>query len=74
MKTLDRAKKGEVCKIVGFNGQFDRILRRFLELGFSRGEKVKIVSTSLQNKVVLIEIRGYVLSVRKNLLDRVVVE
>ncbi len=74
MKTLDRAKKGEVCKIVGFNGQFDRILRRFLELGLSRGEKVKIVSTSLQNKVVLIEIRGYVLSVRKNLLDRVVVE
>lgn len=74
MKTLDRAKKGEVCKIVGFNGQFDRILRRFLELGLSRGQKVKIVSTSLQNKVVLIEIRGYVLSVRKNLLDRVVVE
>lgn len=74
MKTLDRAKKGEVCKIVGFNGQFDRILRRFLELGLSRGQKVKIVSTSLQNKVVLIEIRGYILSVRRNLLDRVVVE
>ena len=74
MKTLDRVKKGEVCKIVGFNGQFDRILRRFLELGLSRGQKVKIVSTSLQNKVVLIEIRGYILSVRRNLLDRVVVE
>lgn len=74
MKTLDKAKKGEICKIVGFNGQFDRILRRFLELGLSRGQKVRIVSTSLQNKVVLIEIRGYVLSVRRNLLDRVVVK
>ena len=74
MKTLDKMKKGETCKIVGFNGHFDRILRRFLELGLSRGQKVKIVSTSLQNKVVLIEIRGYILSVRRNLLDRVVVE
>lgn len=74
MKTLDKAKKNERFKIVGFVGQEDRVFRRFLELGFSRGETVKILNCSLANKVVLIEIRGYVLSVRRNLLERVVVE
>ena len=45
-----------------------------MELGFSRGEKVKVVFSSLANKVFLIEIRGYVLSVRRSLLERVMVE
>ncbi len=74
MKTLDKAKKGECLKIVAFVGEEDRIFRRFLELGFSRGEKVKVVFSSLANKVFLIEIRGYILSVRKDLLERVVVQ
>ncbi len=74
MKTLDKAKKNESLKIVDFVGEPDRILRRFLELGFARGEKVKIVALSLARKVALIEIRGYILSVRRKLLERVVVE
>lgn len=74
MKTLDKAKKGDRLKIVGFVGQQDKVFRRFVELGFSRGEKVEVLHSSLANKVFLIEIRGYVLSVRRNLLERVVVE
>lgn len=74
MKTLDKAKKDERLEIVGFVGEEDRIFRRFLELGFSRGQQVKVLFCSLANKVVLIEIRGYVLSVRRNLLERVVVK
>lgn len=74
MKSLDKAKKNESLKIVGFVGEEDRIFRRFLELGFSRGEKVKVGFSSLANKVFLIEIRGYVLSVRRSLLERVMVE
>jgi len=74
MKTLDKAKKNETLKIVGFAGEEDRVFRRFLELGFSRGEKVKVIYSSLANKVFLIEIRGYVLSVRRSLLERVIVE
>lgn len=74
MKTLDKAKKGERLKVVDFVGQEDRVFRRFVELGFSKGEFVKILHSSLANKVVLIEIRGYVLSVRRGLLERVVVQ
>lgn len=73
MMTLNRAKTNQNYKVVGFDGN-DQILRRFLELGFSAGEKIKIVSTSLQKKVMLIELRGYLLSVRADLLSRIFVE
>lgn len=52
----------------------DAVARRFLELGFTVGQKVKIVSKSLQKKVFLIELRGYLLSVRAELLKKLQVE
>ena len=74
MKTLDKAKRQKLYKIVGFSGENDAVLRRFLELGFLVGEKVKVVSTSLAKKVFLIEIRGYLVSIRANLLSRIEVQ
>lgn len=74
MKTLDKCERNKLYKIKGFEGKVDGVLRRFFELGFSQGEKVRIVSTSLQKKVFLVEIRGYLLSVRSELLKKVVVE
>lgn len=71
MMTLEKCKKSHTYKIEGFVGETDPVMRRFMELGFSKGEKIKIVSTSLQKKVFLIEIRGYLLSVRASLLNRV---
>lgn len=72
--TLNECKKNKQYKISGFDGEIDGVLRRFLELGFAVGQRVKIVSTSLQKKVFLIEIRGYTLSVRTNLLKKIFVE
>ncbi len=74
MTTLNLAKKNQRYQIVGFVGQVDGVLRRFFELGFTVGERVRVVATSLQKKVFLVEIRGYVLSVRANLLSKVQVE
>lgn len=71
MTTLNQAKKMKLYKIVGFSSENDAVLRRFMELGFTVGEKVKIVATSLQKKVFLIELRGYLLSVRAGLLSRI---
>lgn len=68
------AKKNKTYKIVGFNGQADGVLRRFFELGFGIGQRVRVLATSLAKKVFLIEIRGYVLSVRANLLQKVQVK
>lgn len=74
VKTLADALVGRKYKICGFDGQADKVLLRFFELGFLPGEEVKIVATSLQKKVCLIEIRGYVLSVRRSLLSKVQVK
>lgn len=71
MTTLNQAKKMKLYKILGFSSENDAVLRRFMELGFTVGEKVKIVATSLQKKVFLIELRGYLLSVRAGLLSRI---
>lgn len=74
MMTLDKAKANKIYRILGFVGEYDAVLRRFLELGFAEGEKIKVVSTSLQKKVFLVELRGYLLSVRANLLAKVQVK
>ena len=71
MKTLDKAEKNKVYKITGFCGEKDKVYRRFLELGFSLGQGVKVLEKSFQKKVFLIEVRGYVLSVRTSLLQKI---
>ena len=74
MMTLDMAEKNRLYKIVGFSGEVDDVKRRLWELGFSRGQSVRVVEKSLLKKVSLIEIRGYLLSVRTALLSCVVVQ
>lgn len=71
MKTLDKAEKNKNYKITGFCGEKDKVYRRFLELGFSLGQRVKVLEKSFQKKVFLIEVRGYVLSVRTSLLQKI---
>lgn len=72
--TLDKGKTKQIYTVCAFVGQCDGVMRRFFELGFAVGEKVRIVATSLQKKVFLLEIRGYLLSVRSALLARVEVK
>ncbi|MGN1200768.1 MAG: FeoA family protein [Candidatus Caccovivens sp.] len=74
MKTLSDGQVGKAYKILRYNGAEDGVLRRFMELGFCSGQSIKIVATSLMKKVFLIEIRGYLLSVRANLLQKIEVE
>lgn len=72
MMSLKDGKCGVCYKIVGF--EEGELLQRFWELGFTVGQKVKIVSMSILKKVFLLEIRGYILSVRASLLSCVKVE
>ncbi|MDE6583232.1 MAG: ferrous iron transport protein A [Clostridia bacterium] len=74
MMLLSQGKKNRKYTICGFDSAVDGVLRRFLELGFTKGEKVEIVSTSLSKKVFLVKIRGYLLSVRASLLNKVQVK
>jgi len=60
--------------IDGFLGDIDKINQRLLELGFTQGQRVKIVAKSAMKKAVLLEIRGYLLSIRTSMLANVVVK
>lgn len=43
------------------------VRRRFFDLGFTCGQRIRKVRSSLLGKVILVEIRGYLLSVRSSL-------
>ncbi len=74
MLTLDKVRKNQICKVVGFCGEADAVSRRFLELGITVGIKIKVLCFSLLKKVALLQVRGYVLSVRTSLLSKVQVQ
>lgn len=75
MEILGKIKKGIFCKIVGFVENVPlKIKRRLLELGLTSGQKVRIVRKSILGKACLIEVRGYLLSLRTSLLSYLIVE
>ncbi len=51
-----------------------KIKRRLLELGFTPGTRVKVLRRSLLGQAYLVEIRGFTLSMRKEILAYVNVE
>lgn len=73
MITLDKGKAKTNYKICGYVEE-DRVVKRFLELGLTKGETVILRSTSILKKVCLIEVRGYLLSIKTPLLSKIYVE
>lgn len=67
---LSELKIGHEGKIIGFNPACPtKIKRRLLDLGFIEGTKIRLVRKSMLNKVVLLELRGYVLSLQKKIAE-----
>ncbi len=61
-------------KIVEFvEGPF-AIKRRLFELGFIRGRSIKVIRKSLIKKTILVEIEGYLLSLRCTVAQIILVE
>ena len=74
MKVLADVRIGEWGGIVGYVEEAPlQFKRRLLELGLTPGKKVKVERKSLLGKTVLVQIRGYMLSLRKDLLSFIVV-
>jgi len=46
-----------------------KIKRRLLELGFTRGVKARVVRKSLLGNAYMIELRGYTLTLRKDIVS-----
>ena len=71
MKTLDKAKKGSWQTIEKVENGTQRQVFRLIELGFVKGQKVKVEAISFSRKVFLLQFRGMLLSVRSQLLQNV---
>ncbi len=75
MLTLFKCKSNRNYLIVGIKEDcYFSIKRRLLDLGFTQGQRVCKVKSSLLNKVVLVEIRGYLLSLKSKIADYILVE
>lgn len=70
MMSLCDGKVNKTYRVVGVNGQ-GRETRRLLELGIIAGQPIKILNKSSLKKVYLVEIRGYLLSVKASILKLV---
>lgn len=74
MIPLTSGKINVVYKIKDILGDNKKVIRRFLELGIIKGQAIKILNTSILKKVFLVEIRGYILSIKSDLLSYIKVE
>ena len=73
--SLNKLKVSQVGIIKNYSSNIETNLkRRLLELGFCDEVKVKVVNKSFLGEVVLIEINGYVLAIRKNILKNIMVK
>lgn len=72
---LGQLKKEKTATIVGFVSDINyKIKRRLLELGFVSGAIITLQNVSFLNEVFLIELNGYMLSLRKDVANKILVE
>lgn len=75
MENLTNIKLNKYYKVSGFDKSLDyKICRRFCDFGITKGEKIKVKEKSLLRRVLLIEIRGYILSIKSSLARYILVE
>ncbi|HIT62385.1 MAG TPA: FeoA domain-containing protein [Candidatus Caccovivens faecavium] len=72
MHSLREGKVNKSYKIMEVKGE-EKVVRRFFELGIFTGQNIVILNKSPLKKVFLVEIRGYVLSIKSTLLGSVMV-
>ncbi len=61
--------------LAGFDKSLSfKIKRRLCELGFTEGQEVRLVRKSLLGKAYLVEILGYTLSLRSDIVKAVLIK
>lgn len=71
--SLSSLDKGQVCKVLKIETNL-HLKRRLLELGFISGTTVKIEDISPLKNSYLLQIRGYLIALRKNAVSSIIVE
>ena len=74
MDNLSDAKCGSLYQIKGISQTAPiKIKRRILELGFTKGQNVKVAGKSFLGKAYLIEVRGFTLTIRKDIARMILI-
>lgn len=75
MKDLIATKLGHFATICGFADSTPiKIKRRLLDLGFTKGQKIKVVRKSTLGKDYMVELRYFTLTLRGDILRYILVE
>ena len=75
MKNLLECKFNRSYILAGFDSVLSfKVKRRLCELGFTEGQEIKMVRKSLLGKAYLVELRGYTLSLRSDIIEAVLVK
>lgn len=74
-KMLNEIDKKDVVKLIGFSQDISlKIKRRLLELGFVKNTIITLSQKSFLNEVLLVELNGYLLSIRNDIAKNIIVE
>ena len=71
LSSLNIGEGGVIDKVITSNL---KIKRRLLELGFVSGTRVSVLSRSSLGEVILVEIIGYCISIRKSLANYIILK
>ena len=65
IETLNNLKVGEIARVVKIEATNLALRRRIMDMGITKGVVVKVVKIAPLGDPVQIELRGYMLSIRK---------
>ncbi len=71
---LSELKPGDVGVIVGLSGGDSLLKRRLIEMGMSKGEKVRVIRNAPLKDPIEFEVKGYHLSLKRDEAKIVIVE
>ena len=73
--TLSFKKIGEVFVVAQFKNTIDtKYLRRLMEIGLTIGTSIRLLKKSIRGKTLLVEIRGVVYSMQKEIASQIIVK
>ncbi len=74
MLSLTQVKLNKKFCICGYQNLTDKILRRICDLGLTEGQSVRVKAKSLLKKALLIEVRGYELTIKADIASGIIVK
>lgn len=75
MEILSSVKLNKPFSISDFSPSLNlNVKRRLFDLGFVKGTKIKVLRKSLLGRAFLVEIRGYCLTIKRDIASSIMVD